>query len=164
MDLKVVDLAPMKVASYQYIGNESEHRAFEKLINWAKKNNLLSKKTRLFGFNNPEPSKDRPEYGYEAWIKVNNDVEGNTDIKIKNVKSGLYAVKKVNNPFPERLGEAWSDIRANMSSWMEEHNYEYDGRRQWLEEAIVKVDEVGAQFEKDPDFRIDIYLPIKKRD
>ncbi|WP_054871150.1 helix-turn-helix transcriptional regulator [Caloranaerobacter sp. TR13] len=67
-DIKVLkELKPMRVAYYHAYGKSPEIIAITKVLNWAKRNNLLNgdNNHRYFGFDNPSPSPDRDEYGYE---------------------------------------------------------------------------------------------------
>jgi len=76
------------------ISTTPENDAWEKMRAWAEPKGLLEdlEKHPIFGFNNPNPSPDRKEYGYEFWIRVEPDVETGGDIKIKEFEGGLYAV------------------------------------------------------------------------
>ena len=58
LDVRIVKLEPMRVASAHALGESPEHDAIEKLIAWAKPKGLLEdpEKHRVFGFNNPDPS------------------------------------------------------------------------------------------------------------
>ncbi len=72
LDVRIVRLEPMRVASFHGFGTSPEHEAARKLIAWAKPGSLLDapNKHRIFGFDNPCPSPGSPNYGYEFWITI----------------------------------------------------------------------------------------------
>ena len=72
LDVRLVTLAPMRVASFYGFGPSPELVAWEKLMAWSRPKNLLDGPAlaRIFGFNNPNPSAGSPNYGYEFWIEV----------------------------------------------------------------------------------------------
>ena len=72
LDVRLVTLAPMRVASFYGFGPSPELVAWEKLMAWSRPKGLLDGPTRarIFGFNNPNPSAGSPNYGYEFWIEV----------------------------------------------------------------------------------------------
>jgi hypothetical protein len=71
LDVRIVTLEPMRVASAHAYSASPEGEAWDKLIAWAKPKGLLEDATahRIFGFNNPNPSPGTPNYGYEFWIQ-----------------------------------------------------------------------------------------------
>ena len=87
--------------------NTAHHRkkiANEKIKTFAKDNGILKTKPNFYGFNNPDPyrSPKKPEYGYECWVTVGDNINGNKEIKIKETEPGDYiAMYGVN------MDEAW---------------------------------------------------------
>ena len=164
MDIKVVELKPMKVASSHYIGENPEINAIKRLIKWAQSKNALNKnkKYHFFGFNNPNPSKDNPVYGYEVWMPLDDDVEGDDKIRIKEYKGGLFAV--IEMTFSDFISNNGWNTFHSAESWMKENMYEYDSTVQWLEEHIVTKKGI-ENFMKNNDLSewlIGLYMPIKK--
>jgi AraC family transcriptional regulator len=151
LDVRIVKLEPMRVASAHAYSASPEHGAMEKLIAWAKPKGLLENpgKHRVFGFNNPDPSPGSPNYGYEFWIVVGPDVEPEGEIKIKDFSGGLYAVTRceVKNPW-EDIPTTWRRLAA----WRENSKYR-GANNQWLEEHLSPL---GSSDE----FVLDLYLPI----
>ena len=92
LDVKIVKLEPMCVASFHGFGNEPEMIAWEKMSNWAKAKGMKDGSFRIFGFNNPDPTPGSPNYGYEFWITVGEDVESDGEAEVKAFPGGLYAV------------------------------------------------------------------------
>ena len=72
LDVRIVELEAMRVAGVHGFGPSPEMAAWEKLLAWARPLGLLDDpgSYRIFGFNNPNPTEDKKEYGYELWIRV----------------------------------------------------------------------------------------------
>jgi DNA gyrase inhibitor GyrI len=75
LQVEIVRLAPMQVASFYGFGAEPEAAAAAKLLAWAGPRGLLDGGVahRIFGFNNPSPSAGSPHYGYEFWLELKED-------------------------------------------------------------------------------------------
>ena len=151
LDVRIVKLEPMRVASAHALGEGPEEDAIKKLIAWAKPKGLLEdpEKHRVFGFNNPDPSPGSPNYGYEFWITVGPDVEPEGEITIKEFSGGLYAVTRceVQNPWDDIPG-TWKRLVA----WLEDSKYRWSPH-QWLEEHL-------GPLESSEQFVLDLYMPI----
>lgn len=94
LDVRIVRLPPMLVACFRALSETPEKEAWEKLRIWAEPQSFLDHPERhpVFGFNDPPPSPERREYGYEFWIVIDPETpleEGNV---IKHFPGGLYAV------------------------------------------------------------------------
>jgi DNA gyrase inhibitor GyrI len=152
LDVRIVKLEPMRVASAHAFGPSPEPEAMNKLTAWAEPKGLLAEpeKHRVFGFNNPDPSPGSPNYGYEFWIAVGPDMEADGDLEIKEFSGGLYAVTRC-----EVQGDAYEIIPATwqqLVAWREDSKYQC-GNHQWLEEALRPLGSAD-------DFVLDLYLPI----
>ena len=160
LEVRIVELEPMRVASVRAISETPERDAWEKMRAWAEPKGLLEdiEKHPVFGFNNPDPSPDRKEYGYEFWMRVGPDIESEGDIKIKEFEGGLYAVTTCNlkqeleSEFFRKEGylESWKKL----VDWVKSSEYQL-GQHQCLERA------------HDPDASaeemvLDLYCPIEK--
>lgn len=100
LDVRIVRLEPMRLASAHGFGASPEGIAHEKMQTFLKSKNLLDgygSQRRHFGFNNPDPSPGSPNYGYEIWVEVESDVEPAGDIRIVDFSGGLYAVTRFEN-------------------------------------------------------------------
>lgn len=153
VDVRIVKLAPMRVASVYAYGSEPEHAAWAKLEAWAGPRGLMNEPEghRIFGFNNPNPSEGSPNYGYEFWVCVGPEVEAEGEVRIEGFDGGLYAVTRV-----EMITEPYEQIPAGwmaLSRWLEESQYQYGGH-QWLEEHLTAPDLSSGKFS------LDLYLPI----
>lgn len=140
LEVKIVKLEPMRVASVRVISKTPENDAWEKMRAWAEPKGLLEdiEKNPVFGFNNPNPSPDREDYGYEFWIRVEPDTKPEKDINIKEFEGGLYAVttcklkEELESEFFQKQGylESWKKI----VDWVKSSKYKV-GKHQCLEKA-----------------------------
>jgi DNA gyrase inhibitor GyrI len=152
LEVRIVNLPPMRVACINGFGDSPEGMAFEKMKAWASAHKLLEKPYRLFGYNNPDPSAGSPNYGYDVWITVGESVQADGEARIIDFAGGLYAVTRV------EVGNPGADIPAawqQLVKWMEASKYHH-ARHQWLEEHIGLLGEVGGE----QPFTLDLYLPI----
>jgi AraC family transcriptional regulator len=151
LDVRIVDLPPMRVARVHAFGEHPEHMAGQKLLDWAQPKGLLDdpQAHRIFGFNNPSPSPGSPNYGYEFWITVGPEEEPDGEAQIQEFAGGLYAVARCTvSGDPEAIGRTWQ----RMVVWREESPYQGAGH-QWLEEHM-------GYFAVSENFTLDCYLPI----
>jgi len=160
LEVNIVKLEPMRVASVRAISKTPEHDAWDKIHAWAEPKGLLEdiKKHPVFGFNNPDPSPDQKEYGYEFWIRVEPDVKPEGEIEIKEFEGGLYAVttcklkEEIESEFFQEKGylESWKKLVY----WVKSSKYEF-GKHQCLE----KAHDPGAS---DEELVLDLYCPIEE--
>jgi DNA gyrase inhibitor GyrI len=152
LNVQIVELEPMRVASFWAFGESPEVEAWEKLLAWARPEGLLDdpEEHPLFGFNNPDPSPGSPNYGYEVWITVGPDVMPEGEARILDFAGGLYAVARcevVNGQY-EVIGSTWKKLVV----WREDSQYKA-GTHQWLEKSLPLTP-------PHTDFVLDLYLPI----
>lgn len=154
LDVRIKTLSPMRVASVQAISKSPESEAWGKMKPWAEKMGLLdnTEEYPIFGFNNPDPSPDKEEYGYEFWIKIGSDIVPPPEFKVKEIKSGLYAVTTTRPAITdENIIPAWK----RLVEWVK-NNKKYDfGSHQLLEKHLNP----RAPIEE---LILDLYCPIKE--
>jgi effector-binding domain-containing protein len=92
LEVSIVDLPPMRVASALGYGTQPEGEAWRLILEFAAQRDIDLATARFFGFNNPSPSPHGPHYGYEQWITVGPEVEGTDAVEIKERPGGRYAV------------------------------------------------------------------------
>ncbi|HOI64897.1 MAG TPA: effector binding domain-containing protein [Mesotoga sp.] len=151
LDVRIVQLKPCKVAYYRSSGKSPEYDALRVMEKWASRRGLLELfSTRNFGFNNPSPSPESEEYGYEVWFTVTEKTEPSDGVGIKDFSGGLYAVISTHL---HDIAENWKAI----SRWVESNDEYCGGNHQCLEEIISPnwFDESTVQF--------DLYYPIFRR-
>ena len=148
IEVRIVNLESMRMISAYGFGAEPEEIAWEKIRKFAQFNNLniADESTTTFGFNNPNPSMGSPNYGYEIWLPITEDIEPKGDLRIVNFSGGLYAVTTFKGL--ENIGEVW----GKLVKWAEGSKYKR-AHHQWLEELINN--------ETTPDeYVFNLYLPI----
>lgn len=148
LEVRIVRLEPMRVASASGFGASPEDQAWNKLLGWAGRKGLLDdlKGRRFFGYNNPDPSPGSPNYGYDQWMTVGPEEEPEGEVKIKEFPGGLYAVLRCEGiPNPP--------IWEQLVMWREDSPYKR-ANHQWLEECLTPP---GTPLEK---MVFDLYLPI----
>jgi DNA gyrase inhibitor GyrI len=152
LDVRIVQLEPMRLISAWGFGPSPEEEAWNKLRAWAEPRGLMEdlEKNRTFGFNNPDPSPGSPNYGYELWIDAGPDVEPEGDLRVVGFDGGLYAVTLCEVPEGdfEVIGKTWKKLVA----WREDSKYRC-GAHQWLEKSVPPGRPGLA-------FALDLYLPI----
>ena len=128
LDVRIIHLDPMRVVSVQAISETPEADAWEKMRACCEHRGLLDdlEEHPVFGFNNPDPSPDRKEYGYEFWIRVAPDFEPEPEVEVKDFGGGLYAVtpcklqEEASSEFFENEGflESWKKLHmSDHSKW-----------------------------------------------
>jgi len=147
LEVRIVQLEPMRLASAYGFGDSPEGQAWEKITAFAEAKGINLKEVRFFGFNNPDPSPGSPNYGYEQWMTVGEDVEPEQDIRIIKFCGGLYGVTRFKDL--SNIGRVWQEL----VHWREDSPYKM-GHHQWLEELLTGPD---VPFEE---FIFDLYLPI----
>ena len=148
LDVRIVTLEPMHVASAHGFGPSPEMIAWDKILRWAGENGLLDgdEAPTYYGFDNPMPSPGSLNYGYEQWIVVGPDAVGNDEVTIKKFSGGMYAVTRCKLP---QIGEAWKRLVA----WREDSKYRC-APHECLEQMISSPD---TPFD---DMVLDIFLAI----
>jgi DNA-binding transcriptional MerR regulator len=109
-DVRIVHLPPSTVASFHYIGENPEETVGDEVAKVIKEINLYNIKpdARMFGFNHPNPSKDKEYHGYEVWVTIPDELDIPKPLVKKQFKGGLYAVHMITIPnFHE-----WGDLDA----------------------------------------------------
>jgi DNA gyrase inhibitor GyrI len=149
LDVRIVTMDPMRVASAYGFGDSPEEQAWDKILAFAQAKGLDREEARFFGFNNPDPSPGSPNYGYEQWITIGPDVEAEGDIRIVDFAGGLYASTRLRGL--SNIGQAWKQL----VQWFEDSPYR-KGPHQWLEELLTPPESPQEEWE------FILYLPISE--
>lgn len=90
---RIIYLPPCTVAASHYIGKSPEDEAGRRLDEFVRGTELHKRKPdlRVYGFNNPSPSDEAAEYGYEFWVTIPEDLEVPPPLEKKRFAGGLYA-------------------------------------------------------------------------
>jgi DNA gyrase inhibitor GyrI len=150
LDVRIVNLEPVRMASAYGFGASPEELAHKKMLAFLKSRGLMEgygTEHRHFGFNNPNPSAGSPNYGYEIWTEIGPQVEPEGDIRIVDFCGGLYAVTRFENL--ENIGRVWQELVR----WRESSKYK-PGHHQWLENLHNPLEADPAKY------IFDLYLPI----
>lgn len=149
LEVRIVQLEPMRVASAHGFGESPEVEAFEKMLAFMELKGLAFEEVRWFGFNNPNPSLGSPNYGYDVWITLGPGVAGEGEVAIKEIPARLYAVTRC-----EGLNTITQDWHQ-LATWFEDSPYKKPPHfHQCLEELLVPPD---LPYEE---YIFDLYLPI----
>lgn len=153
-DLKVtvVELPPMRVASFTAYSSSPEYDAYEKMLGWARRKGLLTypENQRIFGFNNPSPTPGSPNYGYEFWLTVRPEVTGDSEAQIKEFPGGTYAVLHCESLAV--IGERWQQL----VHWQQASPYRM-GPEECLEEHLGPIFPIGGEPQS-----LDLYLAVRR--
>jgi DNA gyrase inhibitor GyrI len=152
--VRIVEIEPMRVGSVRVMGESPEQEAWETLRAWAAPKGLLDdlQQHPVFGFNNPGPSKDRKEYGYEFWIRVGPNAKTEGKIEVKDFPGGLYAVTTCRlqgdpvGTVMEVWRTLWDWVQRSPHPWRKTHEIEKPHDPRAPLEAMV----------------LDLYLPIEQ--
>lgn len=161
MDVRIVYLPPVTVAAYQYIGENPEDMAGEKIYSFIKEKNLSKLKPdfRLFGFNNPSPQDGQKVYGYEFWVTIPENMQVNGPIVKKQFNGGLYAAHCINFGDFYEWG-AFIDYMNNNKIYEIDWR-EPNGMGGCLEEELNIFTNIKQGAKKAQ--QLDLFIPIKER-
>ncbi len=151
--VRLVDLQPMHVVSATGYGQYPETEAWDLILDFTNERRIdpWDKTHRFFGFNNPDPSPETPEYGYEQWMTVDDGVAAHAPLDAKDVSGGLYATVHIRGL--DTIGDAWQ----HLAGWCDEHGYAVaHDREPCLEELLTPIDTPTE------DWEMDLYLAVDK--
>jgi DNA gyrase inhibitor GyrI len=152
LDVRIVRLNPMRVASWRAVSRTPERDAWQKLAAWAEPKGLLNnlEKHPVFGFNNPNPSPERPEYGYEFWIRIDAKNEPEGDIEVKEFPGGLYAVTTCQLQ-GDPLGNV-PEIWMMLGEWVQSSDHKW--------RPTHELEKPQDPLASEDDMVLDLFLPI----
>lgn len=95
--LRIIQVPPCTVAASHFVGENPEENAGEQLAEFLRKSRLYSIKpdARFYGFNHPNPSDEKPFYGYEFWVTFPADMEVPASLVKKRFTGGMYAAHTI---------------------------------------------------------------------
>ena len=151
LQVKIVQLEPMRVAVSYGFGKNPEELAFAKIEIFASKHGLLHNDMlpTTFGFNNPDPSPGSPNYGYEVWLPIQAAVGPDEELAIKEFTGGMYAVTSLMGV--EKIGEVWKQLVI----WQEKSEFKR-GNHQWLEKLLNPSEKDISKL------MFELFLPISR--
>lgn len=154
LNVRIIRLEPMRVASTYGFGEHPEPIAWQKMNDFLAATGLLTDggEHRFFGFNNPNPAPGSPNYGYEQWVTIPDGLQPPGDAKVKTFEGGLYAVTRCTLA---NIGQIWEQL----FHWRERSPYRF-GSHQWLEEALTPPVDSLATERPDHETVMDLYMPV----
>jgi len=166
LNVRFLHLPPMTVAAFHYVGPDPEEHAGDMASRFVRESRLYELKpdSRMFGFNHPNPTPDRPHYGYEVWVSIPEDFDVPAPGEKKVFPGGLYAAHAIDfgnfhewgwlaqwvENSPEWEGNGSPEGPENMFGGLEEH-------LNWVRAAHMGLPEDGLSG------KIDLLHPIRKR-
>lgn len=149
IDVRIVDMGPMRVASVLGFGESPEPQSSQKMLAFMESKGLRFSDVRWFGFNNPDPTPGSPNYGYETWITVGPEIEAEGEVVIKEIPTRRYAVTGFVGL--ENIGRVWQELVL----WFEDSPYKKPPHwHECLENLLVHPDTPYDEY------AFDLYLPI----
>jgi DNA gyrase inhibitor GyrI/DNA-binding transcriptional ArsR family regulator len=133
-EMKIVKLPKMRVVSFHVKESKTpEEEAFGLLKAWAEPQGLFKKPAQhqVYGFNNPDPTKEKPTYGYEFWITVGEDFTVDESQSVKSLEGGLFAVMTCKGV--ENISTTWGELVKRI----EDSEYNPTKTHQWLEHHLT---------------------------
>lgn len=158
-DVRIVNLPQMIFACYRAESATPENDCAEVVNRFILENSLHQTfGFRHFGFNNPEPQKDNPVYGYEMWFVIPEDLEVPEPLWKKEFKGGLFAAIPTQMTV---IGERWKQLW----DWvMNNQKYEVDWNPEWdrryLEECIDYL-HFNSSETNETEKQLDLLAPIR---
>ncbi len=150
LDVEMRELPAMRVACALGFGPEPEPEAWQLIQEFSERSGIdMNDGThRFFGFNNPNPAPGSPNYGYEQWMTVGDDVEASDSVTIKDIPAARYAVTRFRGI--ENITPTWK----RFVQWFEENGLEWGSHCDCLEELLTPL---GTPIEE---WEFDLYLPV----
>lgn len=157
MNILLKELPEYDVAYVRKVGSYLETRdAWEKLMQWAFKNELYRPQHYFIGISLDDPEVvEEASCRYDACVTLPDGfiLKDNSDVKFRKLSGGLYALYQFYDS-GDKLGIAYQSI---FGQWLPNSEYDADDR-QCLEFCM------NNPFE-DPEgkCKVDLYIPIRKR-
>lgn len=160
-DIRILYLPPATVACSHYMGENPEENAEKALATFIKESNLtvLKPDFRIYGFNNPSPTKDMEQYGYEFYVTIPKDLIVESPLIKKEFPGGLYAAHCIKmGDFHEWMSFS-EQIKASKEyemEWREPH-----GMGGCMEEHINAYSLYHGDMSEFT--QLDLLIPIKRK-
>jgi DNA gyrase inhibitor GyrI/DNA-binding HxlR family transcriptional regulator len=160
LDVRIVGLEPMRVASVRAVSETPERDAWAKMRAWAEPKGLLKDMEAhpVFGFNNPDPSPGSKEYGYEFWIRIGPEMEPEGDVEVKEFEGGLYAVTECN--LKEELESEFFRKEGYLETWKRLTDWVTSSQYEWGKHPCLEKSHDPKATEDD--LILDLYCPIEE--
>lgn len=147
----IVNLEPETVVAALGYGESPETEAWDRIGRFAEEHGfeMWDATHRFFGFNNPDPTPGSPNYGYEQWITVPDDITVSDPLEVKRFAGGRFATLHLQGI--EHIGDAWQQLVA----WVEDQGMHIaPTEHNCLEELLTPLDRPPEEWE------FDLYLGV----
>ncbi len=153
LQVRVERLPEAWFATFHALGKSPENVAWRSLREWAALRGMFRDPERhpVFGFNNPPPSRESGEYGYELWIGVGEPDPAETNVEFKRFAGGLYAVTTCKLTGEPGVMACW----RSLWDWVQRSPYRWRKSQE-----LERVRDPNAPEEE---MILDLYLPIAER-
>lgn len=159
-EVRVINLPRMVIASYCTVSETPEDDCW-KVVNKLIENNDLQNCSgfRHFGFNNPNPTPDKSEYGYEMWVVIPEDFNVPAPFVKKEFPGGLYCALPT---YMAVIGERWKQL----VEWVQNNgSYELDINKAHMRHELEEcIDYKAFNSNETPadEKQLDLLLPVKR--
>ena len=148
-------LPEMKVVAAKRISENPEEEVIEFLCGWLQSRGFDLETRRGFGFDVPVSDEELSggQRGYEYWITLDEEVEGDEQVRVMTIAADDYAFMRVCEPFAEpfeRIGNGWRILAGEAVKLQEAEGEMSYKNRYCLEEVIIEGE---ATF-------MDLYCPV----
>ena len=166
LNVRIVQLPPMTVAAFHYIGENCEEHAGAMAEAFIRQSGLYDVKpdSRMLGFNHPTPTQEQPVYGYEYWVSIPEELDVPAPGRKIRIPGGLYAAHAME--FPNFHEWQWLlDWVENSPEWQLEPSPEGpENMFGSLEEHLNWVWAIHhGQMDTGATKKLDLLLPVRKR-
>lgn len=147
-EIRILRMPAGRMALVNTVSNSPEAESIRKLMNWAKDKGLIDQKSgvRWFGRNNPPPEKGNSNYGYDAMIRIPDDIDPEGEIQLFMIPERTCAVVRTDLA---NITKMWQYLYE----WVQNSKYEIADHG--LEELLNPLD-------KGENYLFDLWLPIKE--
>ena len=148
MKVDIKKIEPGIFMSFYGYGKQPEEEAMNKMLNWCNEQNISigDAKNIIYGFNNPNPTQESNEYGYEFWLKVDSNLKPENDFRLIEYHGGEYAITECTGAM--NMFNNW----VALYEWCKENNYKL-GYHQPLERIIENIADIDK-------IRIELCCPV----
>ena len=150
--VRLVDLHPMHVVAANGYGQYPETEAWDLILDFTKQRRIdpWDRRHRFFGFNNPDPSPETPEYGYEQWMTIDTGTAVEDPLHVRDFTGGRYATVHIHGL--DSIGDAWQ----HLVGWCAENGYTIaTDREPCLEELHSPIDMPTEDWDMDLSLAVD---------
>jgi len=131
-----LQLKPLKAAYVYSLSATPEEDALNRIIEYAKVNNLPNKGSRLFGRNIYPTNKPEP-HGYEYYLTVEGTIKTEGEVVTNEVPGGAYAVLEVKNIC--NLTEGWQKLFSRVETNRHQPVGVAKGEHGWANSAFEEL-------------------------